>query len=120
MCPLLVGVKPHDIIFIPSFTGKFIEDWIVQTVGYNQDDGRVNINIRATRTFGQQQSMNETASKKFKALAESKNLIGPNATLEAWDAYAWSLPPKNQNKTPAANPPIPGFKPARGGDFVDM
>jgi hypothetical protein len=120
MCPLLVGVKPHDILFIPSFTGKFIEDWIVQSVGYNQDDGRVNINIRATRTFGQQQSMNETASKKFKALAESKNLIGPNATLEAWDTYAWSLPPKNQNKTPAANPPIPGFKPARGGDFVDM
>ena len=92
MCPLLVGVKPHDILFVPSLTGKYIEDWIVQSVGYSQDDGRININIRATRTFGLGTPMNKTAADKFTAIAKAKKLVGPGATLEAWDSYAWSLP----------------------------
>jgi hypothetical protein len=92
MCPLLVGVKPHDIIFVPSLTGNYIEDWIVQSVGYSQDDGQININIRATRTFGLGTPMNKTAADKFTAIAKAKKLVGPGATLEAWDSYAWSLP----------------------------
>ena len=92
MCPLLVGVKPHDILYIPSFTGKFIEDWIIQSVGYSQNDGQVTVNIRATRIYGQGTPMNETAAKKFKTFAETQGLIGPNANLENWDKYAWSLP----------------------------
>jgi len=92
MCPVLVGVKPHDILFIPSLKGNFIEDWIVQSVGYSQDDGQVNINIRATRIFASSSPMNKTASEKFQKLAEQKGLVGVNATLENWDKYAWSLP----------------------------
>jgi len=92
MCPVLVGVKPNDILFIPSFTGKFIEDWEVKSVGYTQQNGNVTINIEATRVFGTAESMNKKVTEKFKAYAEKQGLIGPNATLEAWDSYAWSLP----------------------------
>ena len=77
---------------MPSLTGKYIEDWIVQSVGYSQDDGRVNINVRATRLLGAGTPMNEPAAEIFTAFAKSQKLIGPNATLEAWDSYAWSLP----------------------------
>jgi hypothetical protein len=92
MCPVLVGVKPNDILFIPSFTGKFIEDWEVKSVGYTQQNGNVTINIQATRVFGTAESMNKKASDKFLEFAKSQGLVGPDASLEKWDAYAWSLP----------------------------
>ena len=92
MCPVLVGVKPNDILFIPSFTGKFVEDWEVKSVSYTQQNGNVTINIEATRVFGTSESMNKKVTDKFKAYAEGVGLIGPNASLEAWDSFAWSLP----------------------------
>jgi hypothetical protein len=36
--------------------------------------------------------MNKKVTYKFKAYAEGVGLIGPNASLEAWDRYAWNLP----------------------------
>jgi hypothetical protein len=33
--------------------------------------------------------MNEKEGKKFLASAKAKKLVGPDATLEAWDEYAW-------------------------------
>jgi hypothetical protein len=93
MCPLLVGVKPNDILFIPSFTGNFMEDWEVKSVGYNQSNGKVDVNIQATRIFANSSPMNKTAYDKFLAFAKQQGLIGANATLENWDAYAWGLPP---------------------------
>ena len=92
MCPLLTGIKPNDIVFIPSLKGDFIEDWIVQDVGYNQSDGNVSVSIRGTRVFGIKNAMNGTAAKKFLQFAKDQGLVGPNATLDAWDKYAWSLP----------------------------
>jgi hypothetical protein len=92
MCPLLVGVKPHDILYVPSLTGKFIEDWIVQSVGYSQNNGQVNINLRATRVLGLGTPMNVKAAEEFTKFAQAQGLVGPNATLESWEKYAWSLP----------------------------
>jgi hypothetical protein len=92
MCPLLVGIKPHDIIYVPNFSGEFIEDWIVQSVGYSQNNGQININIQATRVYGQGTPMNKNAAESFKTFAQQQGLTGPNATLEAWDRYAWGLP----------------------------
>lgn len=92
MCPLLVGIKPHDIIFVPNFTGTFMEDWIVQSVGYSQNNGQINVNIRATRIYANSSPMNKTAYDEFVAFAKSRSLIGPTATSEAWDVYAWGLP----------------------------
>ncbi len=92
MCPLLVGVKPHDIIYIPSLKGDYIEDWIVDTVSYDQSDGNVSISVSAKRTRGLGTPMNAKPAEKFLKFAESNNLVGPNATLAAWEKYAWSLP----------------------------
>jgi hypothetical protein len=89
MCPLLCGIKPQDIVYLPSLTGDFIEDWIVQSVGYSQNNGQVNINVRATRVYGLGTPMNEKEAKKFQKYAESIGLTGANATLENWDTYAW-------------------------------
>ena len=94
MCPLLVGVKPNDIIFIPSLKGDYIEDWIVDTVSYDQSDGNVSISVSAKRTLGLGTPMNDKPAKKFLEFAKNRNLVGPTATLEAWDKYAWSLPGK--------------------------
>jgi hypothetical protein len=92
MCPLLVGIKPYDIVYVPSLKGDFIEDWIVQSVDYTQSNGSVSVGIQATRLYGLGTPMNEEAAKGFKTFAETQGLIGSNATLEAWDRYAWSLP----------------------------
>jgi hypothetical protein len=89
MCPLLVGLKPHDILYIPSLNGKFIEDWIVQSVGYSQQNGNVEVSVQATRVLGLGAPMNKTEGEKFLKRASDLGLVGPNATLEAWDAYAW-------------------------------
>jgi hypothetical protein len=92
MCPVLVGIKPYDIVYVPSLTGNFIEDWIVQSVDYTQNNGNVSVGIQATRLYGLGTAMNEDAGNSFKTFAEEQKLIGPDATLEAWDSYAWSLP----------------------------
>jgi hypothetical protein len=91
MCPLLVGIKPYDILYVPSLTGNFIEDWIVQSVGYAQKGGQVDVSIRATRVLGLGTPMNKKAAETFTTFAKDQGLVGPNATLENWDKYAWSL-----------------------------
>jgi hypothetical protein len=91
MCPALVGLKPNDIVFIPSLKGDFIEDWIVQNVDYAQSNGTVNISVKATRTFGIKETMNEKMTKKFLDFAKQQKLVGDGAILEAWDSYAWGL-----------------------------
>lgn len=91
MCPLLCGIKPHDVLYVPSLSGDFIEDWIVQEVGYSQNNGQVNINLQATRVYGLGTAMNQKEAEKFKQYAESIGLIGKNASLDNWDKYAWDL-----------------------------
>jgi hypothetical protein len=104
-------VKPNDILYIPNFTGEFIEDWIIQSVGYSQNNGQVNINMRATRVFGQGTPMNKTSADKFIAFAKEQGLVGPNATLEAWDKYAWSLPAASTSTATefGTDPSVPSY-----------
>jgi hypothetical protein len=92
LTPVLVGIKPYDILYIPSFSGDFIEDWQVTSVSYDQNDGNVSVSVSAGRKMGTSDPMVTSQADKFKALALSLNLVGPNATLDAWDSYAWSLP----------------------------
>jgi hypothetical protein len=91
LSPILVGIKPHDIVYVPSLKGDFMEDWIVQSVDYDQNDGKFEVNVQASRIYGSAEAMNETAKKKFLDYATAQGLVGPTATLEAWDKYAWSL-----------------------------
>ena len=92
MTPVLVGIKPYDILYIPSFNGDFIEDWQVTSVSYDQNDGNVSVSVSAGRKAGTSDPMVTSQAEKFKGIAKSLNLTGPNATLDAWDSYAWSLP----------------------------
>ena len=92
LCPVLVGIKPNDIVYIPSLKGDYIEDWIVDTVSYDQSDGNTALSVSAKRTLGLGTPMNPTPAKEFLNYARGVNLVGPNATLEAWEKYAWSLP----------------------------
>ena len=101
MCPLLVGIKPNDIVFVPSLSGKYIEDWIVQDVSYTQSNGNVTVNLNATRIIGTGTPMQETIGENFKKIAKDKKLIGPDASLEGWEKYAWGLP--SQAGTPSAS-----------------
>jgi hypothetical protein len=89
MCPALTGIKPNDIVFIPSLKGDVIEDWIVQNVDYSQTVGGVEISVKATRTFGVKDTMNGKMADQFLNLAKSKKMVGDAATLEAWETYAW-------------------------------
>lgn len=91
LTPLLVGIKPLDIVYIPSLKGDFIEDWIVDTVSYDQNDGNVTVSVQAKRKLGLGVAMNEKNAKKFENFAKEQGLIGPTAALENWDKYAWSL-----------------------------
>jgi len=102
MCPVLVGVKPNDMLYIPSFTGKFMEDWQVKSVGYTQSNGQVTLNIQATRVFATSSPMNKNGYDTMLAYAKQQGLVGPNASLENWDKYAWSLPGESTSGTPAA------------------
>jgi len=124
MTPILVGIKPHDIIYVPSLTGNYIEDWIVADVNYGQTDGGVSVGVTATRIYGSANLMNEAEGRKFQ-----DNVKNNLKTLEDWENYAWFTEAPNTASGPAtsvtsmasaANTAIPGFKPARGGDFVDM
>lgn len=89
LCPVLVGLKPHDILYIPSLKGDYIEDWIVQSVGYSQQNGNVEVSVQATRVLGLGTPMNKPEGEKFLGIAKTKKLVGPGATLDAWDLYAW-------------------------------
>ena len=98
LVPALVGIKPYDIVYIPSLTGEYIEDWIVQSVSYDQNDGDIEVSVQGTREYGLGTPMDEKNAKKFLEYAKGQGLVGPNATLEAWDRYAWVTP---LNSTPA-------------------
>jgi hypothetical protein len=89
LCPVLVGLKPHDILYIPSLAGDYIEDWIVQSVGYSQQNGNIEVSVQATRVLGLGTPMNKKEGEKYLEKAKSLKLVGDGATLEAWDTYAW-------------------------------
>lgn len=111
LVPALVGIKPYDIVYIPSLSPKGvddIEDWIVNTVDYNQTDGGVDISVTASRTYGIPATlMSKPSGLKF--LEKAKSLT----TLEKWEEYAWILTARSET-TPTTGPislpviPFPG------------
>lgn len=95
MCPALTGIKPLDIIFIPSYSGKYIEDWIVSSVEYQQNDKGVDLSIQATRPYGQGKPMSDVNSDRFSGFAMNFGLTGNGVkgkedVLRNWTNFAWT------------------------------
>jgi hypothetical protein len=93
MCPALTGIKPNDIVFVPSYKGDFMEDWVVTGVEYSQTDGGVEVAIQASREYGLGNLMNPALGEPWRRKALEKGLVGPAASLENWLAYAWNQSP---------------------------
>jgi hypothetical protein len=91
LVPVLVGIKPNDILYIPSLKGDYIEDWIIDTVSYDQNDGNVSVSVTAKRVQGLGTPMVPKQAEKFLKYAKEKNLVGPTSSLKAWEGYSWGL-----------------------------
>ena len=115
MVPALTGVKPGDILYVPSLgsaSDLFIEDWVVHGVTYTQTDGGVTLSIEGARWFGNFKLMQE---KPAKAWVEKAKVLNSDPTLAKWQEYAWSLTgttlpatPATPAATPTTNPlPVP-------------
>lgn len=85
MCPALVGMKPQDVIYIPSLKlgDSLMEDYKVGSVSYAQDGAMVSLSVNASRVAGLDKPMNQTAAEKFIKRADTLK------TIEDWTNYAW-------------------------------
>lgn len=122
LVPALLGIKPIDILYIPSFKGDYLEDWIVTGVDYQQTDGGVEVSIQGARQFGLGDLMNKTVSEGWLEKAKKLKLVGEGATLEAWEQYAWPNSLRGTPAAPTAEPPpkAPAAEPAAPGVPVPL
>ena len=91
MVPALTGVKPGDILYVPSLgsaSDLFVEDWVVHGVTYTQTDGGVTLSIEGARWFGNFKLMQEKPAKSW---IEKARVLNADPTLTKWQQYAWSL-----------------------------
>jgi hypothetical protein len=83
MCPAITGIKPQDVVYVPSLSGKIIEDYKVTSVTYSQDGGTFAVSVQGCRPYGLNTSMYPEEAKKF--LEKAKTL----QTLSDWEHFAW-------------------------------
>lgn len=118
MCPALTGIKPLDILYIPSLREGFMEDWIVSSIEYQQDSNGVSISIQATRKYGIKGSMKPYAGSVARNEAEKAGLIGYKGSLiGSWTKFAWELGVKKSPLDTPKSSPSPTSPPK---DWKDM
>jgi hypothetical protein len=90
MVPYMVGIKPRDIIVIPSLKAAdepYIEDWIVEELSYSIDEtGVVNISMTGTRPYTGDVNMLDADSLK-KVQEVVKNL----RSIDSWSNFYWNI-----------------------------
>lgn len=124
MCPSLVGIKPLDILLIPSYSGSYIEDWIVSSVEYQQTAGGVDLAIQATRVYGSSEPMCPPDLDRILDLMKTPEIgggiilpDGGTPELESWMRYAWTKFLNIPNDMPApVSTPSPTAEPAPSPD----
>jgi hypothetical protein len=88
MVPYLVGIKPRDILCIPSLNpdNPYFEDWLVESVAYEQmDEGGVEVGVSCIRPFpGEGLILDEGSAEAVEGI-----LAGLRATKD-WHALYWS------------------------------
>lgn len=121
MCPSLVGLKPLDILFIPSYNGTYIEDWIVSSVEYQQNDKGVDLSVQATRWYGEDKALSEVNSDRYLEVANGLRLVGRDpklVSLENWVKYAWEDPLKNRIPLTSEAPATTSTPPPEDNQYV--
>jgi len=91
MLPNLVGMKPRDMIAIPSLKqGGYIEDYEVQSVSYQMENaGGVTMSISGERPFTGDENMLDEAS-----IAEIRAICDGLTTADAWNKFYWRQGPE--------------------------
>lgn len=89
MLPQMVGMKPADIICIPSLKGDTLEDYEIQTVKYQfNSEGHVSMSVNATRPYlGDEHILDEGSVSEVLGVVSSLN------TLDSWAQYYWRQGP---------------------------
>lgn len=92
MCPAVTGIKPQDVIYVPSLKGTVIEDYKVTSVTYSEQGGVISVSVQGCRPYGLNKPMYPKEAEKF--LTKAKSL----KTLTDWENFAWrerlGLPPQ--------------------------
>lgn len=91
MLPNLVGMKPRDMIAIPSLKqGGYIEDYEIQSVSYQMENaGGVTMSISGERPFTGDENMLDEAS-----IAEIRAICDGLTTADAWNKWYWRQGPE--------------------------
>ncbi len=85
MTPYFVGLKPRDILVVPSLAGpgNFLEDWEITNVTYSQNEtGGVYIDISGRRTFTGEEPMMDSATAK-----EITEIVSKLTTPALWNKF---------------------------------
>ena len=91
MVPNVVGMKPGDMLAIPSIKGPgdYIEDFEIQSVDYKQDaTGGVYMSITGHRPTADKENLLDAAS-----VAEVKAKVATLRTVDAWQQFYWRQGP---------------------------
>jgi len=91
MVPYLVGIKPRDILCIPSLNpdNPYFEDWIVENVVYEQmEEGGVEVGVSCIRPFpGEGLVLDEGSA------GTVEGILAGLRTTKDWHALYWSVEP---------------------------
>ena len=93
MVPYMVGIKPRDLIAIPSLKGPgdYIEDWEVKDVQYKQNDvGGVSIAITGSRPYTGEEALLDGDT-----LSEVQGIVSSLLTPAQWNKFYWVQGPGN-------------------------
>ena len=92
MVPQVIGMKPNDVLAIPSIKGPgdYIEDYEITDVQYKMDDsGAVMMSISGKRPYIGNKNMLDEES-----LAAVRSRCKQLTTPDAWNAYYWRQGPQ--------------------------
>jgi hypothetical protein len=93
MLPYIVGIKPRDIIVIPSLSGPgdYLEDWVVSSTNYSQSStGNYDISISGNREYAGDGTMLDAATEAA-VFAKCATLTTP----AKWSKLYWVQGPDN-------------------------
>ena len=91
MLPNMVGIKPRDMVVVPSMkAGGYMEDYEVTSVKYDMDNnGGVKISISGERPFTGDENMLDASS-----IASIRSICDSLTTADSWNAFYWGQGPE--------------------------